>query len=172
MKIKPFTTNLVFFDAEFTTLNPYEGEIMSLGMVFNDKELYLELEYEGDTTDWVKKYVEPHLTGQKITRQQAFEQMKKFLGDTKPYLISYVNQYDVIFLHKLLDQYEYVPYWLPIDFSTILFSLGYDPEVLRHNDENFLAEFDIDITKYKRHNALEDARLLKDIYEKVITKYK
>lgn len=165
MEIKPFTQNLVFFDAEFSSLDPYSGEIISLAMVkYSGEQLYLEIEYNGELTDWVKEKVQPYLTGNTVSKKQAYEKIKEFLGAEKPYLISYVNQYDIIFLHKLLDQFEYLPYWLPIDFSSVLFAKGYDPEVLRNNDPRFLAEFDIDISKYQRHNALEDARLLRDVY--------
>ena len=171
MKIKPFTDNLVFFDAEFSSLDPYLGEIISLGMVkFSGEKLYLELEFSGEYNDFVKEKVLPNLSGEKVSKEQAFELIKEFLGKSKPYLISYVNQFDIIFLHKLLDQYEYAPYWLPIDFSTVLFTLGYDPEALRNNDEKFLAKYNIDISKYKRHNALEDAKMLRDIYLKMFEK--
>jgi len=171
MKIKPFTDNLVFFDAEFSSLDANFGEIISLSMVkFSGEELYLELEFSGEYNDFVKEKVLPKLKGNKVSKEEAFKSIKEFLGDSKPYLISYVNQYDIIFLHKLLDKYEYVPYWLPIDFSTMLFSMGYDPEVLRNNDAKFLSDFEIDITKYKRHNALEDAKMLRDIYLKMFGK--
>lgn len=43
MFIKP----LIFFDSEFSSLNPYEGEILSIGMVKeNGDEFYLELRCE------------------------------------------------------------------------------------------------------------------------------
>lgn len=36
---------LIFFDTEFTSLDPYKGEILSIGMVKeNGEELYIELE--------------------------------------------------------------------------------------------------------------------------------
>jgi hypothetical protein len=48
-KFYPYTDNLIFYDSEFSSLDPYEGEILSIGMVKpNGQELYLELEYEGE----------------------------------------------------------------------------------------------------------------------------
>ncbi len=45
--MKSFSENIIFFDTEFSSLNPYEGEILSIGLVKpNGEELYLELEYD------------------------------------------------------------------------------------------------------------------------------
>ena len=46
--MKSFSDNIIFLDAEFSTLDPYEGEILSIGLVkLNGDNLYLELEYNG-----------------------------------------------------------------------------------------------------------------------------
>lgn len=39
----------IFFDSEFISLDPYKGEIISLGVVKeNSQELYLELKIDPD----------------------------------------------------------------------------------------------------------------------------
>src|SRR4030066_1628453 len=46
--MKPFSDNIVFLDTEFSSLDPYKGEILSIGLVkMNGDGLYLELEYTG-----------------------------------------------------------------------------------------------------------------------------
>jgi len=59
VKLQPFEQkNIVFLDTEFTDLDPYKGEILSIGMVkLSGEELYIELEYKGESSDWVKKHI-------------------------------------------------------------------------------------------------------------------
>jgi len=47
-KFNPFSKNIIFLDTEFSSLDPYKGEMLSIGLAKLDgSELYLELEYEG-----------------------------------------------------------------------------------------------------------------------------
>ena len=40
----PFSNNVIFYDAEFSNVDPYTGELLSIGMVkVSGEELYLEL---------------------------------------------------------------------------------------------------------------------------------
>lgn len=161
--MKPFSENIIFIDTEFSTLDPYQGEILSIGLVkASGEELYLELEYDGPVSDWVKKNILPILTGQKISREEAKKQIEKFVGDSKPFMVGYVNQYDTIYLYKLFGVENQPFYWLPIDFASILFSAGKNPDEILE----FAEELKIDIGKYKQHNALDDARLLREVYLK------
>jgi hypothetical protein len=76
-----------------------------------------------------------------------------------------VNQYDIIYLYKLFKDQEKPFYWLPIDFAAILFSLGLNPESYYPKDkENFFNKIGIDTSNYHQHNALDDAKLLRDVY--------
>ncbi len=171
-KIKPFSENIIFLDTEFSHLNPYRGEILSVGLVkVNGDELYLELEYDGPVDPWVEKNIIPTLKSKKITRKKAIIKIKKFVGKEKPYIVSYVNQFDVVYTHKLFNSQNIkdIPfYWLPVDFASILFGMGIDPESYFPDDKkNFFKRIDIDASKYKAHNALDDARLLRDVYLKM-----
>ncbi|MCU0667380.1 MAG: hypothetical protein MUF85_02070 [Patescibacteria group bacterium] len=158
--------NIVFIDTEFSSLNPYKGEILSIGLLKQDgSELYLELEYEGDYDDWVKENLLHTLTGNKVDRQQAADMIINFVGNGKPYMVAFVNQFDTLYLHKLLGGVQNSPfYWIPIDFASILFAYGYNPELYHKLDAKFFNKLNINPKKYKQHNALDDARLLKDTY--------
>jgi len=75
-----FSDNIIFFDTEFTTLDPTKGELMSIGLVKlkTGRELYLELEYDKLTAEqWVKKHVIPSLTGTKVSKSEARERTEQ-----------------------------------------------------------------------------------------------
>jgi len=170
--MKPFSGNIIFVDTEFSDLNPYKGEILSIGLVkLNGKELYLELEYDCETSKWVKENVIPLLTKKKISREKAVKQIKKFVGNKKPYMVAYVNQFDAIYLYKLFGTENCPFYWIPIDFASMLFTVGISPGAYNYGDKhNFFKELGIDYTKYKEHHALDDAKLLRQVYLKFMEK--
>ncbi|HUW21051.1 MAG TPA: exonuclease domain-containing protein [Candidatus Bathyarchaeia archaeon] len=173
--MKPFSENIIFLDTEFSSLDPNKGEILSIGLVkLNGEELYLELEYDGEVSDWVKENVIPFLTQEKMNREKAVEKVKQFIGDAKPYIVGYINQDDVMYWQKLYRSVgvKENPFQLvAIDFATILFMLGIDPESYYFGDENnFYKKIGIDYTKYKKHHALDDAKLLREVYLKFIEK--
>lgn len=159
--IKLFSNNIIFLDTEFSTLDPYKGEILSIGLVkSNGEELYLELEYNGEVSNWVKENVIPLLQNKKVERQEAVRKIKEFVGNSKPYAISHVNQYDTIYLYKLLglgNGGENPFFWMPVDFASILFGMGIDPE----------SDWGVDKTKYREHHALDDAKLLREAYLRI-----
>ena len=170
--MKPFSNNIVFLDTEFSSLDPNKGEILSIGLVkINGEELYLELEYEGEVDEWVKKNILPTLKEPKVSREEAVKRVKEFIGDTKPHIVGYINQDDVIYWQKLYRSVgvKNNPFHLvSIDFATILFISGIDPESYYFDDENFYKKVGIDYKKYKKHHALDDAKLLKEVYLKFI----
>lgn len=173
-KFKPFSKNVIFLDTEFSHMDPYKGEVLSIGLVkLSGEELYLELEYDGPVSAWVKKNIIPTLKDKKVSRNKVISEIKKFVGKKKPYVISYVNQFDIVYTHKLFNSQDIknVPfYWLPVDFASILFGMGIDPEAYYPKDKkNFFKEIGVDTTKFKHtHNALEDARLLREVYLKMV----
>lgn len=167
-KIKPYSENILFFDTEFSSLNPYSGEILSMGLVkLNGEVLYLEFEYKGEVDKWPKENVLPLLKNEKVKREDALPIIKKFVGDKRPYLVSYINQFDIIYLYKLLGIDNHPFHWVPVDFSSILFGLGIDPEIIAKDHKDFFEEYDIDNKKYLRHHALDDAKLLREVYLKI-----
>ena len=156
--MRPFSENIIFLDTEFSSLNPYEGEILSIGMVkLNGEELYLELEYDGPVSDWVKEHIVPTLTAKKVSRKEARKRIKEFVGSAHPYAVSFVNQYDTIYLYKLFQGDEHPFFWLPIDFAAILFGVGLDPDS---------TVIEAPAGKYREHHALDDAKFLRENYLK------
>ena len=136
-------------------------------------ELYLELEYDPSTVEpWVAKRVIPLLAEKKYSPAAARKVITEFMGEAKkekdkPFLISYVNQFDAIYWYKLFGSPKDHPaFWIPLDFASILFAHGYPPNSLGHH--KFYKELGIDKNKYREHNALEDARLLRDVYVALI----
>ena len=100
----------------------------------------------------------------------AIEKVKEFIGNTKPYIMAYVNQYDVIYTYKLFGNVEKPFFWIPIDFGSILFGYGIDPEAYFPKDKkNFFKQIGIDASKYREHHALDDAKLLREVYLKMTT---
>ncbi|MFA7244799.1 MAG: hypothetical protein WC070_01295 [Candidatus Magasanikbacteria bacterium] len=167
---KFFSNNIIFFDTEFSNIDIEKGELISLALVkMTGEELYLEFDYKKkELHPWVKENVIPYLSGHTTKKKDALNQIWDFVGreGEKPYLMAYVNQFDSIYWYRLFaDPKNHPAFWIPIDFASILFSLGYDPEVMR--DKEFFKELKIDTKKYNKHNALDDAKLLAETFKKM-----
>jgi DNA polymerase III epsilon subunit-like protein len=168
-KIKPFSDNVIFYDSEFSSFDSKRGELMSIGMVkLSGEELYLELETTTDPDEWVKDNVVPKLTGAKIGLAEAVEKIKKFVGDSVPYLIAYIDNYDTVYLKNIIGQEKnYIFNWITIDIAAMFFALGLNPQSFGNADND--GTFDrlgIDWKNYREHHALDDAKLLREFYVK------
>ncbi len=167
---KIFSDNVIFYDSEFSSLDPEKGKLLSVGMVkLNGEELYFELEFDGEADIWVKEHVLPFLTGEKISEKEALEKIKKFAGDKKPFLVSYVSGYDAVYLKKIIgnDKENGVFNWRPIDIASMCFARGFDPGIFGEGDKSGLFDkMGIDWKKYREHHALDDAKLLREFYIK------
>lgn len=169
--LTPYSQNIIFFDTEFSSLDFLRGEILSLAFVkMNGEELYLELEFEGDADEWPRENILPNLSGDKVSRERAKELVENFIGEDKPYVVAYVNQFDMMYFYKLfgLENFNEKFEWIPIDFASILFGQGIDPEVLVEREQSFFDKMQIDLSEYDQHNALDDARLLRKVYMKLM----
>ncbi|HJN84952.1 MAG TPA: 3'-5' exoribonuclease [Patescibacteria group bacterium] len=168
--MKPHSNNIVFVDTEFSDLDPYTGEILSIGIVKpNGDELYIELEYDGEVHPWVKENILPSLTEPKVTREAAQEKITAFLGDEKPYMVAFVPQYDMIYMVKLFGVGNAPFHWMSIDFASMMFANDINPEgMLAANNEVYLKEIGIDPTQYREHHALDDAKMLREVYQKIV----
>lgn len=168
----PFSENIIFFDTEFTNLDPRKGELLSLGMVKpNGEELYLEFKHTGPLDPWVEEHVMPYLEGITFTNEEARKLIREFMGDTHPYLVAYVNQFDAVYWYDLFGSAQDHPaFWIPIDFASILFAYGLPPNAM--GNHKFIKSLGVGVdTFHKEHNALDDARLLKQVYYKFFEQY-
>ncbi len=158
-----FSKNLVFVDTEFSTLDPYKGEILSIGLIkLNGEELYLELEHDGEVSDFVEKHVLPKLSKNKVSREEAKKKIREFVGDEEPYMVGLINQFDTLYFYKLFGVGEQPLHWVPIDFASILFAEGYNPEKYL----KFAKSLGVNTNRYPPHHALYDARLLREVFMK------
>lgn len=163
--MRPASDNVIFYDTEFSSLDPYVGEILSIGLIkVNGESLYLELEYSGVYSDWVRENILDDLKGPKVSRQDAANQIKNFVGSSRPYMVANVNCYDAVYTYKLFGFDAHPFYWIPIDFASMLFANGIDPELYINRDEKFFERIGVDFHKYYQHNALDDAKMLRDTY--------
>lgn len=172
MQLIPFEpNNLIFIDTEFTSLDPSVGEILSLAIIKpSGEELYIELEYEGTVDSWVKKNILPTLKQNKISTADAVKKIRRFLGKKMPFAVAYVDNYDSLYFVKMFGAGKLPFKWMTIDFSSILFANGIDPTGLLANEsaaKTFYRSVGIDIAKYHQHHALDDARLLRDVWLKI-----
>jgi len=164
--MQPLSNNIVFTDLEFTDLSG-AGEVLSIGLIkLTGEELYLEIETDAEPSDWVKQNVLKHMTGEKTTKEEARKQIRTFLGKEKPYLTAWVPHYDMVLTSQLFQGAFNTPFnWFPLDFASILFADGIDPEDYREeNNRKFLKDLGIDASKYSTHHALDDAKLLREAW--------
>lgn len=175
--MKPFSDNVVFWDTEFSSLDPYRGELLSLGMVkYGGEEFYVELAFDGEPDPYVTQKVLPHLTDEKVSREEAVERMNAFLGDKNPFMVAYVNQFDVAYLYKLLGvgkghTRDFAFHWIHIDFAAMLFAVGINPQRFSRKKKDFCQKLGVDTAQYRSHHALDDARLLRDVYMKIVAAF-
>lgn len=163
--MRAFSDNIIFLDTEFTNLDPVTGELLSIALVkTTGEELYLEFSYRGKASEWVEKNVLPYLLQEKVSPGFAAEKIREFIGRDRSYLVAFVNDYDMMYFYRLFGADERPAHWLPVDFASILWGDGVDPESYSRNGRELARSLGIDVEKYSHHNALDDARLLKEVY--------
>lgn len=171
---KPYESeNLIFIDTEFTDLDPSKAELLSIGIVkLNGDELYIELEHEGPVSAWVNDNIIKDLRAKKHSKTEAKKLIEDFLGDSNPFAVAFVDNYDVILLTDLLGWGDDLPFrWATIDFASVLFSIGINPVKFKGDKQNaaaFYRKIGVDTQKYEKHNSLEDAKKLREIWIKTL----
>lgn len=164
--------NLIFIDTEFTDLDPYKGELLSVGIIkLNGDELYIEIEHDGEATEWVTKHIIPTLTQPKVNRDDAGRLIREFLGKEMPFAVGFVDNYDVIYLTKIFGAGNLPFRWITIDFASILFAIGVNPVKFQLDSSGakaFYRKIGIDMKQYRQHHALDDAKLVRDVWMKIV----
>lgn len=170
-KITPFSDQLLFFDAEFTSLEYEKSELLSFGAVtMSGETYYCEIQQDhSNSSDFVQEHILPTLNGPKISIDQARAEItafvRKYYGDHHPYLATFVYKYDAYHWYKLFGYDDDLTHRIILDFASMLFALGIDPE--RNSAaqrDDFLRGLGVDVDRFAKHNALDDALILREAY--------
>jgi DNA polymerase III epsilon subunit-like protein len=158
--VTPYSDNIVFVDTEFSGLEFYLGELISIELVkLSGEELYLELEYTGPVTEFVRREVLPKLSGPKVPPAEAAARIKEFVGDGRPYMVSEGGHYDAPYVNKLFGIEEQPFHWVPLDFASMLFDQGIKPRT-----DDLARQLGIGRGRFRSDHALDDARFLRELY--------
>lgn len=150
-------------DGEFCRLSSDGIKFLSIAFI-SDKgdKLYMEIEQEKvDIDPWVTENVLPLLQEEKVTGEEAKIQIKKFVeknyGDEKPVVVADVNQFDWMGICGLFGVWDIPFFYIPLDFSTVLYTKGIDIDA----DRNILLhKWGLANKTYRKHHALDDAEQL------------
>lgn len=173
----------VFVDAEYTGEHT-KTTLVSLGLVgINDESLYVTLnDYDRDqVTPWLREKVLSLIdSNQSVNRKTAFQKvsswLEKYAAGEKLSLISAGKTHDLTLLFELWHEafperkYFHNLYCLPdylnhsahFDLPTIFFLAGVDPGTSRE-------EFIDHAIAGKKHDALYDAKVVKECFKKCLT---
>ena len=118
---------------------------------------------------FVQEHIVPMLHDKKVTMAQAREEITTFVqthyGSLQPYLMTFIYKYDAYHWYKLFGYDDVLTHRIILDFASMLFALGIDPErnsAVQRDD--FLSTLGIDIQRFTKHNALDDAMILREAY--------
>lgn len=176
----------IFFDTEFTGLHQ-QTTLISIGLVAEDgRSFYAELtDYDqSQIDDWLKENVINNL----LLNSNEWDGMEYFginqedavKGDTetvRKWLTTWLTQFDGVEIWSDCLSYDWVLfcqifghafsipkniYYIPFDICTLLKIKGIDPDISRE-------EFAGMTGGIKKHNALWDAKVIKQCYLKAIS---
>lgn len=147
----------IWFDTEFID-DGKTIDLISIGMVREDgAELYME-SAECDisrASDWVKRHVCPHLSGQIFDRKKMADNIIAFAGQS-PEFWGWYADYDWVALCQLYGSMMSLPNGWPL-FCRDVQQLLPDDGTPR-----------ISYPRGRRHHALDDARYEKALYDAIM----
>lgn len=177
------SSKLAFIDAEFTGEHKYTT-LVSLGIVgMGEEELYITFnEYDRrQVTPWLSENVLSHIDESKsMSYKEGFQRLsvwlQEFSNGEKVSFVSVGKTLDLVLLfqlwHHAFPEREYFHnlYCLPdcinhsahYDFPTILWLCGLPTDMCR---EEYIGSTDLE-----RHNALHDAKILRECFKRCVTK--
>lgn len=153
-----------FFDTEFIE-RPSTIELLSIGIVAEDgRALYLENE-EADTSqadDWIRQHVLANMLGGKysVPRRTIKQAILAFVGDTThdpPEFWAYYADYDWVVFCWLFGRMIDLPKGYP----------KYCKDFKQYLDDRGIKKSALPKQLGAKHNALEDAKWLREAYLKV-----
>jgi 3' exoribonuclease, RNase T-like len=175
----------VFFDSEFTGLHK-NTTLISIGFVSeNGHTFYAELnDYDGSQVDdWLRENVINNLQFNSISSYvnesedgAQFVYMKGSKETLKASLTAWLSQFEKVELWSDCLSYDFVlfndifghafsipkhVYYIPFDICTMFKLKGVDPDISR---EAFVGENN---SGHHKHNALDDAFIIKKCYAKL-----
>jgi DNA polymerase III epsilon subunit-like protein len=175
-------TRVVFVDCEFTGEHALTT-LVSVGLVtLTGHELYVTLnDYDrSQVTDWLRENVLAAIDGtQSVSSAEAFRRIKQFLdgytNGSPLYVVSAGLCQDVILLlelfkhgsqsaayfHALHDTPDYLRHYAFIDLNTLFRTAGIAPMSRREEFAGVTAHG-------RRHNALDDARVVRACFLKLM----
>jgi len=138
--------NKIYIDTEF---NGFGGQLLSMALVPEDKtkpEFYRELQFSGQLDPWVKANVIPHFFMAPVSHS-------KFQSDLSAYLLS---MGDCMIIADWPDDIKY--------FCESLIA-GPGQRITTPTKIKFELDLNIRYTSEVPHNALYDARAIRDTYQ-------
>jgi len=153
--------SIYFFDTEFIESGPKKPiQFISIGIVSDDEREYYSVSNEFDessASDWVKENVISKLNVSKNNRksnQQIANEILKFISkDDSPIFVTNYGSYDWVVFCQLFGTMMDLPKGFPM--------WTYDLQQLKHD----LNVSSVPEQEEGEHNALDDARHNKKIYE-------
>lgn len=166
----------IYYDSEFTGLktNP---SFISIGLVADDgSEFYAEFDDYKNPSKWVLNNVIPNLTN--VSYMTLYGDETIYLSNDREDILNslyiWLLQWETIHIIVdtgmidwllFLDLFNWsLPdnvFYMPIDISTLLYSINVDQDITRtifvNADEALI-----------KHNALNDAKVIKLCYEKIM----
>jgi len=158
----------VYFDTEFTGLHK-DTTLISIGIIDeNGREYYAELkDYdENQCDDWIKENVIKNLDGNHVvSKEELREELTEWFSEYKKVEIwSDCLAYDWVLFNDIFGHAFTIPmniYYIPFDICTLMKIKGVDPDI----DREDFAEMN---EKSSKHNALWDAKVIKECYDKLM----
>jgi len=162
----------LFLDTEFTGLRK-DTTLISIGIVAENEEIFYAEFTDYDETqvdEWVRDNVLSNLTNEDYTirgnKKFVTQKLQEWLSNFKTIEFwSDCLAYDWVLFCDLFGGALNIPknvYYIPFNISTMFELNGIDPDVSR---EDFA---DISTNARTKHNALFDAWVIKDCYDKMM----
>jgi len=154
-----------FLDTEFND-NGKTIQLISIGLVSEDgREYYAEASFDWESSIgniiWLKNNVKPYLTGNTKISSTIANDIVNFIGSDRPEFWAYYASYDWVVLCQLYGTMMDLPKRWP----------KYCNDIQQEIKRLGISYLDLPKMKGNLHNALDDAKDVKSIYNYIKDKY-